>query len=282
MGEAGCIQHRGAEFPAAALRATRCHCGDENTPWVVIGGLLLLTAANNQRITETGPGTPCGNMMRRYWQPAGLAEELDGPRPVKRVRLLGEDLVLFREPFGRVGLLHRHCGIAARISRSDGARMADCAARSMAGCTTRAARAWNSRRNQRAARSTRRCGSRLIRASKRAGIIWAYLGPGEPPPLPGFDCLAAPDSHVFAFKGMWSCNWLQALEIGIDPAHASFLHRFFEDEAISDAGYGRQFRAATIGAVIPMSRLLREAPIPGWNRGNAVWATHHHAASAER
>ena len=60
-------------------------------------------------ITETGPGTRCGALMRCYWQPAALVEELDGPRPVKRLRLLGEDLVLFRDPLGRYGLLHRRC-----------------------------------------------------------------------------------------------------------------------------------------------------------------------------
>jgi hypothetical protein len=76
------------------------------------------------------------------------------------------------------------------------------------------------------------------------------------------DCFTAPDSHVFAFKGLWSCNWLQALEVGIDPGHASFLHRFSEDEDLSGDTYGRQFRAATVGANVPMTRLLREVPNP--------------------
>ena len=58
----------------------------------------MLTAEKNRLITETGPGTRCGALMRCYWQPAALVEELDGPRPVKRLRLLGEDLVLFRDP----------------------------------------------------------------------------------------------------------------------------------------------------------------------------------------
>ena len=69
----------------------------------------MLCAEQNRLITETGPLTPCGALMRRYWQPAALVEELAEPRPVKRVRLLGEDLVLFRDPAGRYGLLHRHC-----------------------------------------------------------------------------------------------------------------------------------------------------------------------------
>ena len=69
----------------------------------------MMSAQENDLITRIGPGTPCGNLMRRYWQPAALVEELAGPRPVKAVRLLGESLVLFRDEQGRYGLLHRHC-----------------------------------------------------------------------------------------------------------------------------------------------------------------------------
>src|SRR5919108_540912 len=60
---------------------------------------------------------------------------------------------------------------------------------------------------------------------ERSGILFAYLGPGAPPAFPHLDCFVAPDSHTFAFKGMIDCNWLQSLEVGIDPAHTSFLHR---------------------------------------------------------
>ena len=76
----------------------------------------MLTAEQNRRITETGPATPCGALMRRYWQPAALVEELDTTRPIRRVRLLGEDLVLFRDPSGRYGLLDRRC--AHRFGRN--------------------------------------------------------------------------------------------------------------------------------------------------------------------
>ncbi len=79
--------------------------------------------------------------------------------------------------------------------------------------------------------------------------------------LPDFDCFRAPDSHVFAFKGLWKCNWLQALEIGIDPAHASFLHRFLQDEDPAD-GYGKQFRDKSENADMPMTQILRDYPRP--------------------
>jgi phthalate 4,5-dioxygenase len=96
---------------------------------------------------------------------------------------------------------------------------------------------------------------------ERSGILFAYLGAGTPPSFPDFDCFVAPESHIFAFKGLIECNWLQALEVGIDPAHASFLHRFFEDEDPS-ASYGRQFRAASADSDLPMTRLLREFERP--------------------
>ena len=96
---------------------------------------------------------------------------------------------------------------------------------------------------------------------ERSGILFAYLGKDEPPAVPDLDCFVAPDSHTFAFKGLIESNWLQALEVGIDPAHASFLHRFFEDEDPS-ASYGKQFRGASADSDTPMTRLLREFECP--------------------
>src|SRR5215472_12638098 len=69
----------------------------------------MMSKEQNELITRTGPGTPAGKLMRMFWQPAGLVDELDGPRPLKPVRLLGEDFVLFRARDGRYGLLDRHC-----------------------------------------------------------------------------------------------------------------------------------------------------------------------------
>nr|WP_199899180.1 aromatic ring-hydroxylating dioxygenase subunit alpha [Sneathiella glossodoripedis] len=96
---------------------------------------------------------------------------------------------------------------------------------------------------------------------ERNGLIFAYLGEGEPPAVPDLDCFVAPESHVFSFKGLWECNWLQALEVGIDPAHASFLHRFLQDEDPKDS-YGKQFRDTAANTDIPMTQLLREFPAP--------------------
>ena len=96
---------------------------------------------------------------------------------------------------------------------------------------------------------------------ERSGILFAYMGPGEPPAFPHFDCFVAPDSHTFAFKGMIDCNWLQSLEVGIDPAHTSFLHRFFHDEDPKE-GYGKLFRDTSIDSDMPMTKIMREFPRP--------------------
>jgi hypothetical protein len=96
---------------------------------------------------------------------------------------------------------------------------------------------------------------------ERSGIVWAWLGAGEPSAFPHLDCFTAPDAYTFAFKGYWDCNWLQACEVGMDPAHASFLHRYFEDEDTADS-YGKQFRGRPSDSELPISKVLREYDQP--------------------
>ena len=151
--------------------------------------------------------------------------------------------------------------IAAQTSLSDAWRTAACAARSTAGCSTCMASAC--RRPAEPDHSTL-CANIRQKAYpvvEKSGILFAYLGPGEPPEFPHFDCFVAPDSHTFAFKGMIDCNWLQSLEVGIDPVHTSFLHRFFQDEDPSQ-GYGKLFRDTSIDSEMPMTKIMREFPRP--------------------
>jgi nitrite reductase/ring-hydroxylating ferredoxin subunit len=221
----------------------------------------MMSAEQNGRITRTGPATPCGKLMRLYWQPAALSEELNGPRPVRPVRLLGQDLVLFRDRQGRLGLIDRHCP-HRRADLAYG-RLEERGLRCLfhgwlfdvgGQCLETPAEPEGSR----LAADVRQTSYPVV---ERNGIIFAYLGPGEPPALPSFDCFVAPDAYTFAFKGYLDCNWLQALEVGIDPAHASYLHRFFEDEDPTE-NYGRQFRATSDGSEMPMTQVLREFSRP--------------------
>ena len=221
----------------------------------------MMSAEQNERVTRVGPGSPCGTLQRLYWQPIALAEELPAERPLKAVRVLGQDLVLFRDEAGRLGLLDRDCphrGADFAFGRLEdgGLRCAFHGWLFDAG-----GRCLETPAEPEGSRLCERVRQRAYAVTERNGVVFAYLGPGEAPALPRLDCFAAPGEYSFAFKGHIDCNWLQALEVGIDPAHASFLHRFFEDED-PNAGYGKQFRAASIDSDMPMSRVLREYPRP--------------------
>ncbi|NNE54002.1 MAG: aromatic ring-hydroxylating dioxygenase subunit alpha [Sulfitobacter sp.] len=221
----------------------------------------MISQELNEQITRTGPGTDAGAVMRRYWQPAALTEELNGNRPVVPVTLLGEKLVLFRDNDGALGLIDRHC--PHRGADLCYGRLEDNGLR----CPFHG---WHfDRTGQCVEQPGEPEGSRMheqIRSTsypvmEKNGIVFAYMGPDDPPPFPNFDCFRAPESHVFAFKGLWECNWLQAMEVGIDPAHASFLHRFLEDEDPADS-YGKQFRDKAADTDMPMTQLLRDYPRP--------------------
>ncbi|GBQ20142.1 Rieske 2Fe-2S domain-containing protein [Gluconacetobacter sacchari DSM 12717] len=225
------------------------------------GLVAMMSAAQNDLITRIGPGAPAGTLLRHYWQPAALAVELEGDRPIRPVKLLGQDFVLFRDENGKLGMLDRDC--PHRGADLAFGRLEDGGLRcpfhgwlfDVAGtCLETPAEPAGSRLCERIRQAS-------YPVVERSGIIFAYLGKGEPPAFPELDCFIAPDSHVFAFKGLIDCNWLQALEVGIDPAHASFLHRFFEDGE-QDEAYGRQFRATSADSDMPMTRVLREFPCP--------------------
>jgi len=221
----------------------------------------MISAEQNELMTRIGRGTPAGELLRNYWQPVALADELQGPRPVKAVKVLNEELVIFRDEKGEYGLLERHC--PHRGADLAYGRLEDGGLR----CSFHG---WLFDTNGKClATPAEPEGSRLCEhirqraypVTARSGIVFAYLGAGEPPAFPHFDCFVAPGEYTFAFKGYWDCNWLQALEVGIDPAHASWLHKFFEDEDPA-AGYGRQFRATSAGSELPMSKVLREYDRP--------------------
>lgn len=192
----------------------------------------MISQKLNDQITRVGPGTAAGAVLRRYWQPAALLDEVQGSNAPVPVNLLGERLVLVRNNEGELSLV-------TRVASAD-----EPPAYYPDPSTIRVDEA-----------------GPVYPVVEKKGIVFSYMGPDTPPEFPNFDCFRAPDSHVFAFKGLWECNWLQALEVGIDPAHASFLHRFLQDEDPSDS-YGKQFRDKAAHTDMPMTQVLREYPRP--------------------
>ena len=233
-----------------------------------------MKAEQNELLTRIGPGTACGAVLRSYWQPVALVDEFDpaldprlANRPVRAVRALGQDLVLFRNAQGAWGLLDRDCphrGADLSFGRHEGDGLR-CPFHGWKFDT--AGKCLDTPAEPAGSKLCERVRQRSYPVLEKSGILFAWLGDegSVPPPFPRFDCFEAPSSHTFAFKGMWQCNWLQAFEVGIDPAHPSFLHRFLSDEPLEQVGQnaaGKQFRSASAGDAggerWPMTRIMRE------------------------
>jgi phthalate 4,5-dioxygenase oxygenase subunit len=187
----------------------------------------MLRHEQNELLTRTGPATPMGAMFRRYWVPALLAEELtesDGP-PV-RVKLLSERLIAFRDTAGRLGLIDEFCahrGVSLWFGRNEehGLRCPyhgwkyDVTGQCLDVPSEPATNGFCQR--------IKLTSYPLV---QRGDVLWTYMGPPEhQPPLPEFEFAMVPPSHSFTSKRLQYCNWLQAMEGGIDSSHVSWLHR---------------------------------------------------------
>ena len=186
----------------------------------------MLSVEDNERVTRVGPGTPAGELLRRYWMPAALSSELvekDGA-PV-RVKLLGEDLIAFRDTNGKVGLVDAFC--PHRRAPMFFGRNEECGLR----CVYHG---WKFDVNGDCADMPSEPADTPLKAkvkiksyptSEGGGLIWAYMGPKDKmPPPPDYEWMRAPETHRHISKTFEDCNYLQAMEGGLDTAHSSFAH----------------------------------------------------------
>jgi phthalate 4,5-dioxygenase len=188
----------------------------------------MITNEQNALLTESGPATAMGALFRRYWIPALLAEELPRPNcPPVRVQLLSERLIAIRDSAGRVGLMDEFCahrGVSLWFGRNEenGLR---CAYHGWKYDVTGACVDVPSEPAMSGFCAKIRLKS--YPCIEAGGVIWAYMGtPGEQPPAPAFEWVGLPAHHVFITKRWQECNYLQAMEGGIDSSHVSFLHRY--------------------------------------------------------
>jgi phenylpropionate dioxygenase-like ring-hydroxylating dioxygenase large terminal subunit len=187
----------------------------------------MLTREENELLTRTGPGTPMGGLMRRYWIPALFSEHVATPdcTPV-RVGLLGEKLVAFRDTEGRIGLLDERC--PHRTASMFYGRNEECGLRcvyhgwkfDIAGnCTDLPSEPPGGNFQSKIRIKAYPC-------LEQGGVVWTYMGPPElKPEFPELEWTLLPDSHRFATRHVQECNWLQGLEGGFDTSHLAFLHR---------------------------------------------------------
>lgn len=185
----------------------------------------MLTPEQNRLLTETGPGTPGGKLLRQYWQPIAKCNELPEGSPPIPIRIMSEDLILIRDDQGRVGLLGRFCS-HRRTDLSYG-RLENGGLRCLyhgwlydvqGRCLDQPAEPENSNLKCDVKHKAYPC-------KEVSGLIFAYMGEGEPPILPDYEFLRYDETHRMLSKVYLECNWLQAIEGNIDPSHLSYLHR---------------------------------------------------------
>jgi phthalate 4,5-dioxygenase len=185
----------------------------------------MLSKEENDRLTRVGPGTPMGETMRRYWIPALLSWELPEPdgEPV-RVSLLGEELLAFRTTDGEIGMIEEFCphrGVSLWLGRNEdnGIR-----------CVFHG---WKFDRNGQCVEQMNEpqpfCHKIKITSYPTiefGGVVWTYMGPRDRQPAPPqFDWTNYQEPHMTVSKVIQECNWLQALEGGIDTSHFTIMHR---------------------------------------------------------
>ncbi len=186
----------------------------------------MLSESENQRLTRVGPGTPAGNLFRRYWIPALLSSEVADPDgPPVRVKLLNEDLVAFRDTNGEVGLVDAFC--PHRRAPMFFGRNEECGLR----CVYHG---WKFDRNGVCVDMPSEPPDSLFKTKVQiphyptwegGDIVWAYMGPPDLiPSPPGHEFVRTPETHRFVSRTLEDCNWLQALEGGMDSTHLSILH----------------------------------------------------------
>ena len=191
-----------------------------------VGDEPLLTAEKNELLTRVGPGTPMGELLRRYWQPIGGASELD-TNPIKPLRLLGEDLVVYRDLNGRYGLVDRHCPH----------RRADLSYGWVEEAGIRCSyHGWLMNETGRCIEqpyedttlprptAKERCATKAYPVKERAGLLWAYLGPLPAPELPEWEPFTWANGFREVVLADVPCNWFQCQENSIDPVHFEWMH----------------------------------------------------------
>ena len=185
----------------------------------------MLTQEENQLLTQTGPGTPGGDLFRRYWHPVAMSEELPAEGAPLNVRILSEELVLFRDDQGRPGLLGLHC--AHRGTDLSYGRCEDGGLR----CVYHGwlydihGRCLEQPGEPRGSQYYKEIRHLSYPCQEAGGLIFTYMGPDEPPLLPAYEWLSVPEERREILKMFYDCNYLQGNEGNPDPAHLSFLHR---------------------------------------------------------
>jgi 5,5'-dehydrodivanillate O-demethylase len=198
----------------------------------------MLSAEDNERLVRVGAGTPMGELLRRYWMPIGALTEFDN-RSVKAVRVLGEDLVLYKDIHGTLGLIDRQC--AHRRADLSYGFVEECGLR----CNyhgwrfDEAGRCIEQPFEDIAAPDAKFRDKVQIKSypvAERAGLIWAYLGPQPAPLVPNWEPFTWQNGFRQIVFAEVPCNWFQCQENSIDPVHFEWMHMNWDVRLRGDLG----------------------------------------------
>ena len=237
----------------------------------------MLRKEQNDLLTQTGPKTPMGAMFRSYWIPALLSEELPANdcAPV-RVKLLSENLLAFRDSDGRYGLISEFCahrGVSLWFGRNEEGGLR-CAYHGWKYDVTGQCVDVPSEPSENGfCRRIKLTGYPLV---EQGGVLWTYMGAAEKqPPLPEFEFSLVPAAQSFTSKRWQECNWLQAMEGGIDSSHVSWLHRGnLNSDPLFKGAKGNQYNLSDVKPVfevVPSDGGLLIGARRNAEQGNYYW-----------
>ena len=198
----------------------------------------MLTKEDNELLTRVGAGTPMGELLRQFWHPFMPSRDVEVDGPMKRVRLLGEDLVCFRDSNGDVGLLAENCphrGASLFFGRNEECGLA-CNYHGWKFDVTGACIDMPNEPAESNFKDKVKAIAYPVRDVNH--MLWAYMGPREtPPPFPAFEINTLPEENVFPPHIMVEeCNWVQGLEGDLDSSHVFFIHGRLREEQDGPAG----------------------------------------------
>jgi phthalate 4,5-dioxygenase oxygenase subunit len=195
----------------------------------------MLSREENDLLSHTGKGSPGGEYFRRFWLPAILANEVERDGPPVRLKILGEDLLVFRDTSNRVGLVQEAC--PHRLASLFWGRNEECGLRcvyhgwkfDVTGACVDMPNEPPEYGFQNKVRVT------SYPTEEYGGVIWAYMGPADTrPDLPKLEWARVPEAHRYISRRWQECNYLQAVEGGIDSSHSNFLHASVDAFRLTD------------------------------------------------
>ncbi|MPZ15384.1 MAG: Rieske 2Fe-2S domain-containing protein [Chloroflexi bacterium] len=248
----------------------------------------MLTTEENARVTRVGADTPMGELLRRYWYPIAASVQLRdrGTRPV---RLLGENLVLFRDRSGNLGLIgekcpHRRAGMVFGVPEAEGLR---CAYHGWLWAADGRCLEQPYETTEDSASSLRdRVSIAAYPVQEKAGLIFAYLGPQPAPLIPNWDLFVWTDVVRDIGTAVVPCNWLQIMENSLDPVHVEWLHTYFSGYVLERLGrpdlnrgkanYGKTpWRHTKIGFDVFDYGIVKRRLLEGMTEDDDGWSVGH-------